>query len=168
MWLSLTGGIATYITVVTAVMNGEQVGFFDAIKPAFVPAVFLSTAVSLLGMTAGSLLGKADDFLKLKRFYVIVNTPVGADQRLVEAGIRLPAMIDAGLVPEGPEELNIEVLDELYAEDSKDKILGADSTIELRKEPGFEWYFPGFVRITLACFALVGATWLITRLLFVW
>ena len=168
MWLSLIGGIATYIAVVVVVMNREQIGFFDAIKPAFVPAVFLSTGVSLLGMITGCLVGKADDILKIKRFYVIMNTPVGEEQRLVEAGIRLPAMIDAGLVPEGPEELKADVLDKLYAKDCKDKIFGAESTIELRKEPGLEWYFPGFVRITLACFALVIVTWLATRILFVW
>ncbi len=168
MWLSLTGGIATYIAVVLMVMNREQVGFFDAIKPAFVPAVFLSTGVSLLGMITGCLLGKADDILKIKRFYVIMNTPVGEEQRLVDAGIRLPAMIDAGLVPEGPEELKVDAIDRLYTRDSKDKIFGAESSIEIRKEPGLEWYFPGFVRITLACFALVVATWLVTKILFVW
>ena len=119
-------------------------------------------------MITGCLVGKADDILKIKRFYVIMNTPVGEEQRLVEAGIRLPAMIDAGLVPEGPEELKADVLDKLYAKDCKDKIFGAESTIELRKEPGLEWYFPGFVRITLACFALVIVTWLATRILFVW
>ncbi len=168
MWLSLTGGIAAYIAVVLMVMNREQVGFFDAIKPAFVPAVFLSTGVSLLGMITGCLLGKADDILKIKRFYVIMNTPVGEEQRLVDAGIRLPAMIDAGLVTEGPEELKVDAIDRLYTRDSKDKIFGTESSIEIRKEPGLEWYFPGFVRITLACFALVVATWLVTKILFVW
>jgi len=168
MWLSLTGGIATYIAVVVVVMNREQAGFFDAIKPAFVPAVFLSTGISLLGMITGCLVGKADNILKIKRFYVIINTPVGEERRLVDAGICLPAMIDAGLVPDGPEDLKVDVLDRLYARDCKDKIFGAESTIELRKEPGFEWYFPGFVRITLACLALVIATWLVTKILFVW
>jgi hypothetical protein len=168
MWLSLAGGIATYIVVVTIVMNREQVAFFDAIKPAFVLAVFLSTGVSLLGMITGCLVGKADNILKIKRFYVILNTPVGEERRLVNAGIRLPAMIDAGLVPEGPEELKVDVLNGLYTGDCKDKIFGPESTIELRKEPGFEWYFPGFIKITLACFALVVATWLVTRILFVW
>ena len=168
MWLSLIGGIATYVAVVVVVMNREQTGFFDAIKPAFVPAVFLSTGVSLLGMITGCMVGKADDILKKKRFYVIMNTPVGEEQRLVDAGICLPAIIDAGLVPEGPEELKVDVLDKLYAEDCKDKIFGAESTVELRKEAGLEWYFPGFVRITLGCFALVIVTWLATRILFVW
>ncbi len=107
MWLSLTGGIATYIAVVVVVMNRQHAGFFDAIKPAFVPAVFLSTGASLLGMIAGCLLGKVDNIVKIKRFYVIMNTPVGAEQRLVDAGICLPAMIDAGLVPEGSEKLKI-------------------------------------------------------------
>ncbi len=123
---------------------------------------------TLLGMITGCLLGKDDDILKIKRFYVIMNTPVGEEQRLVDAGIRLPAMIDAGLVPEGPEELKVDAIDRLYTRDSKDKIFGAESSIEIRKEPGLEWYFPGFVRITLACFALVVATWLVTKILFVW
>ncbi len=61
-----------------------------------------------------------------------------------------------------------DVLDKLYAKDCKDKIFGAESTIELRKEPGLEWYLPAFVRITLACFARVVATWLGTKILFVW
>ncbi len=168
MWLSLTGGIATYITVVAMVMSRQQVGFFDAIKPAFVPAVFLSTGASLLGMIAGCLAGPPDDLLKVKRFYVIMNTPVGHEHRLVEAGIRLPAMIDAGLVPEGQEVLNVHVLNELYEADCRDKIFGVESSIELRREPGFEWYFPGLARITIACLGLVAATWLITRILFVW
>ncbi len=130
--------------------------------------VVLSTGTSLLGMIAGCLLGKADNIVKIKRFYVIMNTPVGAEQRLVDAGICLPAMIDAGLVPEGSEKLNVDVIDRLYARDCRDKVFGATSTIELRKEPGFEWYFPGLARTTLACFALVAATWLLTRILFVW
>ena len=61
-----------------------------------------------------------------------------------------------------------DVLDKLYAKDCKDKIFGAESTIELRKETGLEWYLPAFVRINLAYFALVVATWLGTKILFVW
>lgn len=149
-------------------MAREQAGFFDAIKPAFVPAVFLSTGVSLAGMVIGILVGKADDILKLKRFYVIMNTPVGKEKRLVDAGIRLPAMIDAGLVEAGEEELNVEVLDKFYEQDCEYKIFGPDSSIELRKEPGLEWYYPGLLKVTVACFALVFFTWLVTKILFVW
>jgi len=133
-----------------------------------VPAVFLSTGASLAGMVIGILVGKADDILKLKRFYVIMNTPVGKEKRLVDAGIRLPAMIDAGLVEAGEEKLNIKILDKLYKQGCQDKIFGPDSSVELRNEPGLEWYYPGLLKVTVACFALVFFTWLITKILFVW
>ena len=168
MWMSLVGGMATYLVVVAVVMAREQADFFAAIKPAFVPAVFLSTAVSLAGMIAGCLFGRADCTNKLNRFYVIMNTPIGKEKRLVDAGIRLPAMIDAGLVEAGEEELNIEVLKNLYEQDCEYKIFGPDSSIELRKEPGLEWYYPGLLKVTVACFALVFITWLVTKILFVW
>ena len=119
-------------------------------------------------MITGCLVGKADNILKIKRFCIIINTSVGEERRLVDAGIRLLAIIDAGLVPEGPEELKVDVLDRLCKRDCKDKIFGTESTIELRKEPGFERYFHCFVRIVLACFAPVVATWLVIRILFVW
>ena len=97
-----------------------------------------------------------------------MNTPVGKEERLVKAGIRLPAMVDAGLVTAGPEEIDSTIVENMYADDSKHKIFGEKSNIELRREPGFEWYWPGFVKITFACFALIGTTWLVTRILFVW
>jgi len=168
MWFSLIGGILTYIIVVIVTMSQHHVGFFGAIKPAFVPAVFLSTAVALTGMILGSIFGRPDDPLKIKRFHVIMNTPVGNEDRLVKAGIRLPAMIDAGLVVSGPEELDAKLIENYYSEDSEYKIFGKNSNIELRNEPGFEWYWPGFVKITLACFTLIALTWLVTRILFVW
>ncbi|HBO45663.1 MAG TPA: hypothetical protein DD670_17395 [Planctomycetaceae bacterium] len=168
MWLSLMGGIVTYLVVVAAVMTRNHLGFVEAIKPAFVPAVFCSTSVSLVGMVLGSLFGKPDDPLKIKRFHVIMHTPIGQEQRLVEAGIRLPALVDAGLVPTGPERLDAEAVERLYEQDSRDKLFGAGSTIELRREPELPWYYPGFIRIVFACVALVVGTWLITRILFVW
>ncbi|MBN1910521.1 MAG: sodium:solute symporter family protein [Pirellulales bacterium] len=168
MWMSLVGGIATYLTVVGLVMATQSCGFVAAIKPAFVPAVFCSTSAALVGMILGSLLGRGDDPLKLKRFHVIMHTPVGKEQRLVEAGIRLPSMIDAGLVPAGPEQIDVEAVERLYEQDSRDKIFGAASGIELCREPDLPWYFPGFIKIVFACVALVVGTWLLTRILFVW
>jgi len=168
MWMSITGGIVTYVAVVAIVMGNEHIGFVDAIKPAFEPAVFLSTAASLLGMVVGCTVGKPEDPIKVKRFHVILNTPVGDEQRLVDAGIRLPAMVDAGLVEDGPEQIKPDVVEKLYEEDSKDKVFGVASTIELRRERDLPWYFPGFVRITAACFLLVFVTWLATKILFVW
>jgi hypothetical protein len=60
------------------------------------------------------------------------------------------------------------VIERLYEEDSANKVFGRSSSIELRREPGLPWYFPGFFRITAACIALVVGTWLVTRLLFIW
>jgi len=168
MWMSLIGGIITYICVVVAVMLKRDLGFVEAIEPAFEPAVFYSTAVALLGMITGSLLGPADNPIKLKRFQVIMNTPVGQEQRLVDAGIRLPALVDAGLVPPGNEQLNQEVVEKLYEQDCNNKFFGPDSNIELSCEPELPWYYPGFVKIVGACVALVLGTWLVTKILFVW
>ena len=168
MWMSLVGGFVTYLIVVAVVMGQTGSGFVAAIGPAFTPAVFCSTSAALLGMILGSLLGKPDDPLKMKRFHVIMHTRVGQEQRLVDAGIRLPSLVDAGLVPAGPEQIDRAAVDRLYEQDSRDKIFGADSQIELRREPELPWYFPGFIRIVLCCVALVVGTWLITRILFVW
>ncbi len=168
MWLSLSGGIVTYISVVVTNMIQSNLGFVDAINPAFEQAVFISTSVALFCMVVGTLIGKPADALKVKRFHVILNTPVGREERLVNAGIKLPALIDAGLMSDGQEEMSVTEVEKIYAEDSKDKIFGTDSTIELRNEPNLKWYFPGFIKIVGACFLLVFTTWFVTKLLFVW
>ena len=168
MWLSIGGGIATYIAVVSTTMVRSNLGFVAAIDPAFEQAVFLSTGVGLVCMVAGTLLGKPSDPLKVKRFHVILNTPVGREERLIKAGIKLSALVDAGLMPDTQEEMNAAEVEKMYAEDSKDKIFGADSTIELRNEPDLQWYYPGFAKIVIACILLVVVTWFVTKLLFVW
>jgi Na+/proline symporter len=168
MWLSLVCGITTYITVIVVVMSKLDIGFIEAINPSFEKAVFLSAPMSLFGMIVGCLVGKSDDPIKIKRFYVIMHTPIGEEARLLSAGIRLPALIDAGLVEDGTEELRVDVLERLYNEDKKDKFFGSNSSIEIRREPKLPWYYPGFFKITGACVVLVAVTWLITRILFVW
>ena len=168
MWFSLLAGIITYIAVVSTTMLTSKLNFFEAIEPAFEPAVFLSTAMALIGMIAGTLLGKKQDSLKLNRFYVIMNTPVGEETRLVKAGISLPAMVDAGMIKDEKESLNHEMIHQYYAQDSKDKIFGKDSQIEIRREPKLPWYYPGFFRVIAACVALVVGTWLVGRILFIW
>ena len=97
-----------------------------------------------------------------------MNTPVGEENRLVQAGISLPALVDAGMMKDEKESLNHEMIHQYYAEDSKDKIFGADSQIEIRKEPTLPWYYPGFFRVIAACVALVAGTWLVGRILFIW
>lgn len=168
MWLSLICGISTYITVIVYTMNKNGAGFFDSINPCFEASVFLSTLFSLIGMFVGIIFGKPDDELKVKRFHVITHTPVGQEKRLVDAGIKLPALIDAGLVDDGEEKVDADEIERLYAQDSEHKFFGKDSSIELRREPDLKWYYPGFIKITLACFGLVLVTWLLTRIIFVW
>ena len=166
VWLSLILGIAAFTTIMY-VMVGEGKTFANW-DEAFPWGVFVSIPLSTAGMIIGCFVGRGEDLIQIKRFHVILNTAIGEEERLVRAGIRLPAMIDADLVQAGPEELDREVVEDLYEQDSHHKVFGPTSTIELRREPNFPWYFRGFVQITLACIALVVGTWLITRILFVW
>jgi Na+/proline symporter len=161
MWLSLVLGIGSFLAILLA-----EGTLLDR-SAAFSARVFVSTGLSLLGMIAGSLLGRRERDQQLDRFYVILNTPIGQEQRLVDAGIRLPALVDAGLAEEGPEKLRGEVLDRLHRADAQQKIFGPASTIEIRRER-LPWYLPGFISVTLQCVALVVLTWLVTRVLFVW
>jgi len=168
MWTSLTSGILSYILVVMVVMFKNEQSFFQAIGPSFELSVFISTFFATVGMIAGSKLGEKPCELKLNRFYLIMSTPIGQEQKLVEAGIKLPALIDAGLTLPGPEAINKEALNRFYEEGASEKIFGSSSNIELRKEKSLPWYYPGVLKITLACFLLVALTWLLTKVLFVW
>jgi SSS family solute:Na+ symporter len=165
MWLSFALGIGAFLVIwLMPTGDGRYFANRDAV---FVASVFVSTVLSLLGMIVGTLVGAADDETRLKRFYVIMNTPIGDEQRLVDAGIRLPALVDAGLVSDGEEQLRIDVLHRLYQEDAQRKVFGADSSIEVRRER-LPWYLSGFIRVTVSCVLLIVGTWFVTRLLFVW
>ncbi len=168
MWLSLIGGVIVYVVVVAVTMMQNEVNFVEAINPSFEIAVFSATAASLLGMILGSYIGKPTDHVKLKRFHVIMNTPVGDESRLVAAGISLPALIDAGLIGNEKEKIKVDILEKLYQQDSKDKFFGSDSNIELRREKKLSWYYSGFFMVIGASVALVVGTWLIARILFIW
>jgi len=161
MWLSLLLGIGAFITIL---VNENR--WFASADDAFVARIFVSTGLALLGMIVGTLFGPAEDREKLNRFFVIINTPIGQEQRLVAAGIQLPALVDAGLMPEGKEQIQSAALEETYQADSQQKIFGPNSNIELRREK-LGWYMPGFFSVTFQCVALVVLTWVGTRLLFV-
>jgi hypothetical protein len=166
MWLSLVLGITSFLLIRFGLVGEDRL--FATRDAAFSTSVFIPTALSLAGMWLGSLLGPREDGRKLNRFYVIMNTPIGEEQRLVEAGIRLPSLIDAGLIGDVPEQLDEDVLERLYHADAETKIFGRLSAIELRREPGLGWYLPGFLTVTTACVGLIVVTWLVTRVLFVW
>ena len=166
MWVSLSLGICSYVAI-RHVMTGEG-RYFVTADDAFVASVFIPTSLSLAGMWIGSLLGRPEDPLMLKRFHVVMNTRIGEERRLLEAGIQLPALVEAQLADGGVEELNAGVLQQLYAEDASRKVFGAESTIEIYSEVDLTWYYRGFVTITLCCAGLIVSTWLLTRVLFVW
>jgi Na+/proline symporter len=159
-WVSFVSGIGSYIIIVfyTAVRN--NLSFVEAIDPAFEVSVFVSAAFSIMGMAAGSYLGQQESESLIKKFHVILNTPIGQEQRLIDAGIALPAL--------GNEEAkeDTQKIDELYNLDAEDKLFGVDSSVELRREKTLPWYFPGFIRITIACFALILITWGLLKVLF--
>lgn len=159
-WVSFISGITSYIIIVfyTAVRN--NLTFVEAIDPAFEVSVFVSAAFSIVGMAAGSVLGPPESESLVKKFHVILNTPIGQEQRLIDAGIVLPALGNE----EGKEDF--QEIDDLYRLDAEDKFFGVDSGIELRREKSLPWYFPGFIRITIACFALILITWGLLQVLF--
>jgi Na+/proline symporter len=166
MWASLLLGIASH-QVILRLLTGEG-RLFQNPDEAFATSVFVPTALSFAGMWIGSLLGKPQPQAQLDRFYAVMNTEIGNEQRLVDCGIRLPSLIDAGLVDEGPEQIDEDRLAELTTEQAASKRFGPAGNIELRREPNHEWYELGFVLVTLSCVALVAGTWLVTRILFVW
>ena len=165
MWLSFLLGIASFLTIYSMpVGEGHWLATTDQL---FCMQVFVSTGLALVGMLVGTWFGPSEEKSRLDRFYVIMNTPIGQEQRLVDAGIQLPAMVDAGLIGGEPEQLRPDVLDALYRADAQQKIFGAASSIELRREK-LGWYLSGFLRVTVACALLVVVTWLLTRMLFIW
>jgi hypothetical protein len=166
MWASLLLGIISHQFILLA-LTGEGRYFADG-DAAFAASVFVPTALSTIGMFVGSMLGRPQSQLQLDRFFAIMNTPIGQEHRLVEAGITLPALIDANLTPDAPEKLNPEKVAALNVEYSSTKRFGPHSNFEFRREADLAWYWRGFTLVTLACVGLVAFTWLTFRVLFVW
>ena len=162
-WVSFISGIGSYIVIVFYTSVQNNLSFVEAINPAFEIAVFVSAAFSIIGMVIGSLLGKPEKESRVMKFHVILNTPIGQEKRLIEAGIVLPGLDLEDR--ESPKE-DQDKISRLYSIDAEDKVFGKDSNIELRRERTHTWYFPGFIRITIACFALILITWGLLQVLF--
>jgi hypothetical protein len=136
-----------------------------------------------------SIVRRAENEAMLNRFYCILNTPIGQEAALVQAGINLPAMSDGhtdvpntlhtidgekidGEKIDGEkidgEKIDGEKIARLYDRYAQHKICGPTSSIEIRKEPGLGWYYRGFVIIRLGCFVLILVTvalsWFMTGL----
>lgn len=166
MWMSLSGGVFGYIAVVVYTMTSGDLNFVEAISPAFEKAVFLATSLSLIGMFVGVKLGSQSDDLKVKRFNVIMNTAIGKEEELVKSGIVLPALIDAGLVENKPEKLNVDYLLQLDRKYAEEKFFGLNSNLEFRQQKDFPGYYKGLFMITMSCALLVFLTWLLPKLIF--
>jgi Na+/proline symporter len=165
MWLSLILGIGSFVGVLCLPVGEGK--FFANSDDAFAYQVFIPTLLSIVGMFVGCIFGPEQRAEQLHRFYVIMNTPIGQEQRLIDAGIHLPTLVDAGLVPDGPETVRPAELARLYRADAEQKIFGPESAIELRRER-LPWYLPGFIRVTASCVLLIVLTWLVPRIFFVW
>jgi hypothetical protein len=109
----------------------------------------------LVGMALGSYLVQPEHASLVKKFHVIMNTPIGQEQRLIKAGIALPAL---DINKNGIQKEDRDSIAHLYEQDAEDKIFGSGSPIELRREKTLPWYFPGFICLTLTCFALIFFT----------
>ena len=166
LWWALLAGSLSYL-LIFFVLTGEGKCFANR-DEALPWAAFGPTGIAIVFMYLGSILGRQERPLFLKRFYVVMNTPVGQEQRLIDAGILLPALRDSSMTHGGTEEIRAKTLEDYYSQDARHKILGADSSIELRRDPSAPWYFRGVVIITFSCLGLIVATWLLTRVLFVW
>jgi len=125
------------------------------LQASFEYTVFIPTLACALVTWLVSLRTPPEDETLLNRFYAILSTPVGQDEKLRQAGIQLPAM--AGTDAAQPPAPDPGKIGELYRFYARDKIYGPSSTIELRREAGLQWFYRGFVSITLWCLGLIGA-----------
>ena len=122
-------------------------------------SVFPPMGAALLTMYLVSRLTRPESETRLQRFYCILNTPLGKEERLSAVGIRLPAMAGSAGGTEPEAALDEPALKQLYQSYSTHKIYGRESSIELIKEPGLEWFYRGLVWLTLSCVLMVTSVW---------
>ncbi len=122
-------------------------------------SVFPPMGAAAFTMYLVSRLTRPESETRLHRFYCILNTPLGQEERLSAVGIRLPAMAGSAGGVEPQEALDEPALKQLYQSYSTHKIYGRRSSIELIKEPGLEWFYRGLVWLTLSCVLMVASVW---------
>ncbi len=166
LWLAFGSGSISYL-LINFLLTGEG-RLFENSDLALPYSIFIPTGLAIAFMFWGSLKGDPESNILLNKFYLIMYTPVGKESRLIDAGISLPALTDTPEIKIRKHILKPEVINKYYFEGAENKIFGADSKIELRREPENHGYFSGFIKITLACIFLIIFTWLLTRILFVW
>lgn len=133
----------------------------------FVITVFSPAIVSLVVIYIVSILTRPESEVLLNRFYSILNTPLGEDDRLYDVGIRLPMMKISGEKSEVnfEEEIDVNRLEKLYNSYTMYKLCGPKSSIETLVEPGLRWYYRGALRLTVYCCILICTLWLAARIM---
>ena len=178
-WVALGAGTGAYVIcqalnrLVAARLDGQLpaadspwLRFWD--EYAFEMNVMVPAVVTIVGMYVVSRWTLPEANVLLNRFYGILNTPLGKEDRLKAVGVRLPAM-DEGSQETGGNDLD-ESLDHgalaaLYDSYAASKICGRDSSIETLKEPGLVWYYRGAVQLSVCCLLLIGTLWLVARVM---
>ena len=99
----------------------------------FEVTVFVPTLVCTLVTWLVSLVTRPEDDAVLNRFYCIMNTPIGQEAALVDAGIDLPAIRESrGGELNASAEMDEQKVARLYERYAADKIFGPASSIEIR------------------------------------
>ncbi len=131
----------------------------------FVITVFAPAIVSVTAITIVSILTRPEPDVLLHRFYCILNTPLGEDNRLKEVGIRLPMMEKHGDTKEldFDEKIDAAGLEDLYNSYRAYKLCGPGSSIETLVEPGLGWYYRGALWLTACCIFLIFSLWITAR-----
>ena len=106
---------------------------------AFAFRTFIPTLACALTCFLVSRLTQEESRTLLNRFYCVMNTPIGQEAKLSAVGIHLPAMGEHRV--ERPEDLNEEALEQLYQSYASYKVRGRNSSLELIREPGLDWYY---------------------------
>lgn len=153
VWASLMAGMAL-LWLVKA--------FYQAPPSHKVPMTVLPPiALAALVMYLVSRFTRPESKALLRRFYCILHTPIGQEERLQAVGIQLPAMKDPGegIAPHRNQVQDQAGLRRLYQSYARHKIRGRGSTIELIREPGQEWFYRGAIWLTLTCVLLVAVVW---------
>ena len=76
--------------------------------------------------------------------------------------------VSIGLLEDGKPEAGaivLPALNDLYHSYARHKVFGRDSSIEILKEPGLDWYYRGVVWVLVTCLFLLGAAWLGGRIM---
>lgn len=167
MWMCVLTGMSAFL-VIELLLSGEGRMFPRENNASFIAGAIIPSVLGFIMMWLGSIFGAREDECRLDRFYAIMKTPIGQEQRLVDAGVRLPLMIDDGLVENEPESLDAGKLRELRQQDGETKLFGPESDLELYRLSWSHWYVRGFLLISAGCVGLVVVTWLVLRMVFVW